>query len=87
MKTHVIFIALILNLFGSSFGGHSAERNQYQRFGPRNYPTGGYSAPLGTLNNLQIQPNNSVLNTIDNTFLRGVFGNASGIFFNGTTFG
>jgi hypothetical protein len=77
MKTHVVFLVLIFL--------EASSGNNYYRNNPRNSPS---FPPVGTLNNLQIQANNSVLNTLTNTLLPpGVFGNASGIFFNGTILG
>lgn len=52
-----------------------------------NRPGYAYNVPVGTLNTLQIQTNNTVLNTNTNTLIPGVFGNTSGIYFNGTIFG
>lgn len=40
--------------------------------------------PAATLNNLQILPNNTILNTLTNTIVPNVYGNASGIFLNRT---
>lgn len=46
-------------------------------------PNNGF-VPSGTLNNLQIQPNNTVVNTYTNQIIPNVYGNASGIFLNRT---
>lgn len=87
MKLHVILVVFIISLnFIGLFGRHSMERGHRLRYDPRYNPYISYP-PVGTLNNLQIQTNNTVLNTLTNTLLPGVFGNASGIFFNGTILG